>query len=316
MRTRDLGRVRIARVAQATLLIVAVLVAYNVGASRRAAGVAPGSGGSVRAAASTATPTASTIGRSAEGSTAASTQPPPEASADASDDASAEASADAARFGLAPSGTTEQARVVRVVDGDTIVVDRGRGDEKLRYIGMDTPETVDPNSPVEWMGPQASKANSALVAGRTVWLEKDVSEVDRYDRLLRDVWLRDESRPGGWLFVNLELVRTGFAQVSTFPPDVRYVDILLAAEREARAAGIGLWGPAPSDAVKPTAVGLVGPLPSGDSGTGCSPSYTPCLPIVGDLDCADVRALGKAPVTVVGPDVYRLDGDGDGRGCD
>jgi endonuclease YncB( thermonuclease family) len=219
-------------------------------------------------------------------------------------------------MGRAPFGATEQARVVRVVDGDTIVVDRGRGNEKLRYIGMDTPETVDPNSPVEWMGPQASKANSALVAGRTVWLEKDVSEVDRYGRLLRDVWLRDGSRPGGWLFVNLELVRTGFAQVSTFPPDVRYVDLLLAAERSARDAGIGLWGPEPRGTAAPTPIGLVGPLPTAGSGAGCSPSYTPCLPIVDDLDCADVRALGKAPVRVVGPDVYRLDGDGDGTGCD
>jgi micrococcal nuclease len=152
----------------------------------------------------------------------------------------------ASPFGSAPFGQTEQARVVRIVDGDTIVVDRGRGNEKLRYIGMDTPETVDPNSPVEWMGPQASKANSALVADRTVTLEKDVSEVDRYGRLLRDVWLRDPGRPWGWLFVNLELVERGYAQVTTFPPDVRYVDLLLAAQRRARDAGRGLWRPQPS----------------------------------------------------------------------
>jgi micrococcal nuclease len=149
----------------------------------------------------------------------------------------------ASPFGSVPFGETEQARVVRIVDGDTIVVDRGRGNEKLRYIGMDTPETVDPNSPVEWMGPQASKANAALVAGKTVTLERDVSEVDRYRRLLRDVWVRDPGRPSGWLFVNLELVERGYAQVTTFPPDVRYVDVLLAAQRRARDAGLGLWGP-------------------------------------------------------------------------
>jgi endonuclease YncB( thermonuclease family) len=154
--------------------------------------------------------------------------------------------APASAFGSMPFGETEQARVVRIVDGDTIVVDRGRGSEKLRYIGMDTPETVDPNSPVEWMGPQASKANAALVAGKTVTLEKDVSEVDRYRRLLRDVWVRDPGRPSGWLFVNLELVERGYAQVTTFPPDVRYVDVLLAAQRRARDAGLGLWGPQPS----------------------------------------------------------------------
>jgi micrococcal nuclease len=155
-------------------------------------------------------------------------------------------SAAASPFGSVPFGQTEQARVVRIVDGDTIVVDRGRGNEKLRYIGMDTPETVEPNSPVEWTGPQASKANAALVAGKTVTLEKDVSEVDRYRRLLRDVWVRDPGRPSGWLFVNLELVERGYAQVTTFPPDVRYVDLLLAAQGRARDAGRGLWGPQPS----------------------------------------------------------------------
>ena len=94
-----------------------------------------------------------------------------------------------AKAGLGPNGPTESATVVRVVDGDTIVVDRGRGEEKLRYIGIDTPETVKPGSPVEWMGPEASAANKALVAGRHVTMEKDVSETDQYGRLLRYVWL-------------------------------------------------------------------------------------------------------------------------------
>ena len=105
-----------------------------------------------------------------------------------------------------PTGPTEPARVVRIVDGDTIVVNVGGRDEHLRYIGMDTPETVKPGSPVEWMGPEASRANAALVEGRTVILEKDVSETDRYDRLLRYVWLADGDR---WTLVDLELVRAG-----------------------------------------------------------------------------------------------------------
>lgn len=218
----------------------------------------------------------------------------------------------AGALGSAPIRRVEKARVVRIVDGDTIVVDRGRGSEKLRYIGMDTPETVDPRRPVEPMGHQAAAANAALVDGRTVWLEKDVSETDRYGRLLRDVWLRDASRPSGWLFVDLELVAEGFAQVSTYPPDVRYVDALLAAQRAARDAGLGLWA-------EPAASGEPGtsPLPLvGGGGAGCQPSYTPCLPIVDDLDCADVQAMGAAPVRVKGPDVYRLDADGDGLGCE
>jgi micrococcal nuclease len=142
--------------------------------------------------------------------------------------------------GLAPVGRTETARVVRVVDGDTIIVDRGHGNERLRYIGMNTPETVKPDTPVEWMGPEASAANKTLVDGREVVLEKDVSETDQYGRLLRYVWLREGD---GWLMVDLELVRLGFAQVSTFPPDVRWVDALIAAQRAARNAGVGLWGP-------------------------------------------------------------------------
>ena len=142
-----------------------------------------------------------------------------------------------------PAGPTVRAKVVRIVDGDTIVVKVGGRDEHLRYIGMDTPETVKPGSPVEWMGPEASRANGALVDGRTVVLEKDVSERDQYGRLLRYVWVVDGDR---WTMVNLELVRRGFAQVETVPPDVRYADRFVEAERAARAAGVGLWGPGPS----------------------------------------------------------------------
>jgi endonuclease YncB( thermonuclease family) len=142
---------------------------------------------------------------------------------------------------LTPIGPLERATLVRIVDGDTIVVDRGRGRETVRYIGMDTPETVRPGSPVEFMGPEATAANAALLGDRDVFLERDVSETDRFDRLLRNVWVQDPGRPGGWLLVNLALVAGGWAQVSTFPPDVRYVDELLAAQAAAREAGVGLW---------------------------------------------------------------------------
>ena len=143
-----------------------------------------------------------------------------------------------------PTGQTETARVVRVVDGDTIVVRLGGHDQRLRYIGMNTPETVKPGSPVEWMGPEASRANAALVAGQTVVLERDVSETDQYGRLLRYVWLVVGKR---WTLVNLELVRLGDAQVETDPPDVRYADRFVAAQRAAREAGLGLWGAAAPD---------------------------------------------------------------------
>lgn len=143
---------------------------------------------------------------------------------------------------LGPIGPLEPASLVRIVDGDTIVVDRGRGRETVRYIGIDTPETVRPSTPVEFMGPEAAAANTALLGDRELFLERDVSETDRFDRLLRNVWVMDPGRPGGWLLVNLALVAGGWAQVSTFPPDVRYVDELLAAQSAAREARIGLWG--------------------------------------------------------------------------
>src|SRR5574340_533149 len=110
-----------------------------------------------------------------------------------------------------PTGATQTATVVRVIDGDTIVVDRGNGQEHLRYIGMDTPETVKPDTPVQPFGPQAAEANGRLVSGQTVSLEKDVSEVDRYGRLLRFVWLRDSTQPSGWLMVDRALLRDGLA---------------------------------------------------------------------------------------------------------
>lgn len=139
-----------------------------------------------------------------------------------------------------PTGPTTVAAVDRVVDGDTIVVRIGRDSERVRYIGMDTPETVRPGTPVQWMGPEASAANKRLVNGQTVTLEKDVSERDQYGRLLRDVWMKTSGR---WTLVNLELVLDGFAQVTTYPPDVKYVDALLAAQHAARDSDAGLWRP-------------------------------------------------------------------------
>jgi micrococcal nuclease len=135
----------------------------------------------------------------------------------------------------APAAGRTEARVVDVVDGDTIKVDVDGQVYTVRYIGIDTPETVHPDEPVEWMGPEASEANRKLVEGQTVYLEMDVSETDRYGRLLRYVYLADG------LFVNAELVRLGYAHAVTFPPDVKYQDLLLEMQREAREAGRGLW---------------------------------------------------------------------------
>jgi micrococcal nuclease len=217
-----------------------------------------------------------------------------------------------------PIHQTTEAKVVRVVDGDTIVVAFGGKEYKVRYIGMDSPETVDPNSPVQWMGSQATAANVALVDGATVFLEKDVSEVDRFDRLLRYVWLADGA---AWTLVNLELVRQGVASAKSYPPDTAYDELYQAAEGEAQSVAVGLWGPPPAPAIakatpKPTPRPTAKPTAKPKPASNCHPSYDPCLPIVDDLNCPDVRDMGLAPVTVIGPDDYGLDRDNDGFGCD
>ncbi len=125
----------------------------------------------------------------------------------------------------------QQYKVKRVVDGDTIELENG---QKVRYIGINTPETVDPRRPVQCFGIESSLANKKLVEGKAVTLEKDVSETDKYGRLLRYVYL-------GNVFVNEYLVRNGFAQVSSYPPDVKYQNIFLKAQQEARRIRLGLW---------------------------------------------------------------------------
>jgi len=204
-----------------------------------------------------------------------------------------------------PSGPTEQARVVSVTDGDTIHVDIDGTEYRLRYIGIDSPETNDPRSPVEWMGREASQANERLVGGKQVVLEKDVSDVDRFGRLLRYVWLREN---GGWLMVNEELVRQGYAEASTYPPDVKYTDRLFEAMRDATDAGLGLWGAPEAPAPTPSS-------PAGGSGSNCDPSYPDvCIPpSPPDLDCGDISFRR---FTVVPPDPHRFDGDHNGIGCE
>lgn len=128
--------------------------------------------------------------------------------------------------------TRYKTKVIRVIDGDTIKIE---GDKVVRYIGIDTPETVHPSKPVQCYGKEASDKNRELVEGKEVKLEKDVSETDKYGRLLRYVWFEE-------VLVNEYLVREGYAQSSTYPPDVKYQDRFLEAQREAREEKKGLWG--------------------------------------------------------------------------
>lgn len=137
----------------------------------------------------------------------------------------------------AGGGRTPNARVVRVVDGDTIVVRTGGGDERVRLIGIDTPESVDPRQPVECFGKEAARYTRSIIPpGTEVTLERDVEPRDRYDRLLAYVY-----RSADGLFVNEAIASEGYAQVLTVPPNVAYSDRFLAAERSARNAGKGLW---------------------------------------------------------------------------
>ncbi|MBI2597057.1 thermonuclease family protein [Candidatus Daviesbacteria bacterium] len=131
----------------------------------------------------------------------------------------------------------EKALVTQVVDGDTIKVN---GEKTVRLIGIDTPETVDPRRPVGCFGKEASNETKSLLTGKVVYLQKDVSETDKYGRLLRLVFLSLED--GSLLFVNDYLVREGFAKVYTYPPDVKYNEQFLQAEKEARQFKKGLWG--------------------------------------------------------------------------
>jgi micrococcal nuclease len=129
----------------------------------------------------------------------------------------------------APVATESQVKVVRVIDGDTIEI---AGGAHVRYIGMDTPETY---PKVEFYGPEAKAKNIELVEGKLVTLEKDVSETDKYDRLLRYVYVDG-------VFVNGELVRLGYAEAVAYPPDTRYQWQLEQLEKQAKAAKLGIWG--------------------------------------------------------------------------
>ncbi|MED4581602.1 thermonuclease family protein [Brevibacillus choshinensis] len=126
-----------------------------------------------------------------------------------------------------------EATVQRVVDGDTVELSTG---EKVRLIGVDTPETVKPNHPVEPYGKEASDFSKQLLTGQKVTLKFDVEPYDKYKRLLAYMYLQDGT------FVNEKLVRDGYARIMTIPPNVAYADLFLEAEREARENNRGLWG--------------------------------------------------------------------------
>lgn len=137
----------------------------------------------------------------------------------------------------AGSGERIAARVVDVYDGDTLTVEFADGErERVRLIGIDAPEIRDnPHGQADAVfGPAARDYLRSLVVGKAVDLVLGVKGRDHYGRLLAYVYEGDS-------FINLELVRAGYAVTHTVPPDVEHADEYLAAEREARAEGRGLW---------------------------------------------------------------------------
>ena len=204
------------------------------------------------------------------------------------------------------AGANEQRVVAAVVDGDTLTVTSG---QRVRLVQIDTPEVGTGEC---YSRAAARELRSLAPPGTTVSLERDraLDDVDRYGRLLRYVWR-------GSTNVNLELVRRGAATVWLYDrASGRYASRLLAAARDARADGRGLWGACDTVPYGPaTTAPRVAAGKSSGSGGRCDAAYpTVCIPPPPpDLDCADVSFRR---FRVLAPDPHRFDGDGDGVGCE
>lgn len=169
-------------------------------------------------------------------------------------------------------------KVIRVIDGDTIEIEGG---ERVRYVGIDTPETVDPRKPVQCFGIEASNKNKELVEGKMARLEKDITDRDKYKRLLRYVWIDD-------ILVNQALVEQGFAKSYSYPPDIKYQDKFVAAEKKARENKLGLWTACASETTRTTII---------------TPSTTPTS--VSDSSC-----VIKGNISASGEKIYHMQGCG------
>jgi len=134
----------------------------------------------------------------------------------------------------AASQGRQSVTIERVVDGDTVEITQAGKKEKVRLIGIDTPETKKPNKPVMFYGKEAYEYTKKRLEKKTVQLEWDVEERDQYKRLLAYVWIGDE------LF-NRTLVQEGYARIYTFPPNVKYAAELKKDQETARKKGKGLW---------------------------------------------------------------------------
>ena len=216
--------------------------------------------------------------------------------------------------------TGESGAVTAVIDGDTIDVNIGGAVKRVRYIGMNTPESNQP------CYREATNANAALVSGKTVRLVKDVSETDRFGRLLRYVYAGD-------IFVNAALVEQGYAEAAEYPPDTTQAVYLESLEAKARATNLncyatGVFGgvtvtstaakvTSPTSSTLPTATirAQSTSVPTVAKSGNCDPSYpTVCIPPPPpDLNCKDIP---YRRFKVLPPDPHKFDSDKDGIGCE
>ncbi len=238
-------------------------------------------------------------------------------------------------LGAAPAWWTDHipddaapAVLVGISDGDTIRVKVDGRDDPLRLILIDTPETHDPNDLPECYGQEATAFLTWLLSlGGDLYLENDVTNRDRYDRLLRYVWL---DLDGEVYLVNEAMVRSGYAAFSIYPPDLKYVEEMREASRFAREHGYGLWSGCETtpdgdtnelDHTQQTPVSTALPpvaVPPGsipDLTGACEPAYpSVCIPpSPPDLDCGDIM---HRHFEVNAPDPHQLDGNADRVGCE
>ena len=203
--------------------------------------------------------------------------------------------------------------VTKVSDGDTITLSTGK---KVRLLQIDTPEL----SQAECYGQEARSALVSLLntpGQLSLMPDPNLDNVDRYGRLLRYVFI-------GKTNINLKLVEIGAAAPYFYRGEKgRYSAQILKAAQSAKEKSLGLWKSCPGTKLLPndavtTIRTAVRATPSATSEpVKCDPNYAGCVPVSpSDLDCPDIKRLGLAPVKVIGTDVHRLDGDGDGIGCD
>jgi len=205
------------------------------------------------------------------------------------------------QLGISAESTTpaqvQKFKIVNVIDGDTVKLESG---EIVRLIGIDTPETKG-----ECFAIEATKKLEELILNKEVELEKDVSETDRYKRLLRYIRIGDS-------FINKILVREGFAKVATYPPDIKYKDKFIEAERAAREENKGLWGEACKVTPKPAVKSVSTTAPqatqqqSGEGSYACNCSKT----------CSQMSSCAEAQYQLNVCGCSARDADGDGIACD